>query len=163
MEYRYNAERDRLATVNGSTYYLHAEYENTKTHEKYDTYLHDISGHAKSHEVTAQKNKPHNMNSFYVSRVQKREYADWLLGGKDHITVGDTVIPANFVVDYVTADGPETVRGVGNREKEKKLIAEKDPEYFAKILDSFEKTKPDKDVIRVAEDPEYYEMDDLLF
>lgn len=157
-EYRYNAERDRIDRYAWNPSFFTAQYDGI---EGKRTAVYWACTNNPAHVATiAEKGKEYEDEQVIKIRTMLRDdFAKWLLGGKESLTVSGITIPGTFVARFLIAEACDFGRrdgyaAISQRCREgdlssfREAFIKGDRKLPEKILESYEKCMPEKDVVR---------------
>lgn len=155
MEYRYNAEQDRLKRHAYNPSFFKAIY--IGPHTEREALLWACTSNVRQQQTIAEKFAKEDETVEDISMVPKRMFETWLLGGKNSITIYDQVIPADYAVKFfISEDQPGAEANArkgkyGDLEEYRQALINQDESVLRKLYASFMASRPEADVVRVME------------
>ena len=159
MEYRYNAEVNRIKSIAWNPCFMKATYEDTMTGADRIMYLYSCCDNNKRLQSVAASFAKETENVVSLQRISRREYEAWLglvTPERNGIEIYGTQIPADYVLDYLICENaPKSSNPnirTGDLRSEKVLIENKDIRLMEDIAYSYEQSQPAYDKVRFAPD-----------
>lgn len=163
MEYRYNAERDRIACKVWDPHFVLATFEDAQSGEQRALMLHMCTDYSKHVESIAEKYAEENEMLVSVKEIPRAKYESWLLNGTSSLDIDGTSVPASYVADFLMAEDQPTASNLkdryGNLSKVRESLVAKDGNLLQQIAQSWEKAQAVNDVVRVEPDVARDKMD----
>lgn len=158
MEYRYNNEMDRILRYAWNPFFFQATYRN-KNGEERSQKLWACSSHRGTQLATAEsfcKSEDEHVTS--LSLIRAEEFARWFAGG-DTVEYEDGMsVPAYYAVQFAISldqpgPNPEDRDVLHGSLDEFRTQLANNGAFKTALHDSFALSRPERDVVRVAEDP----------
>ena len=153
MEYRFNEERNRIDEKLGSPCFFKAVYKNQETGEERGLYLY-ARANVERHKKTVAENWMETGESLTgIYSIPRAQFESWLL--PEPIVLNGEELPKSFVLDYLVAKNFPTYENrdtpSGNLLPYKERLEMQDGNLYEELWESYEKTKPEQDVVREME------------
>ena len=157
MEYRYNAERDRLSRFAFNPAFFKALY--VGQHTEREAMLWSCTSNNRHQQTVAESFARADEVVEDIQLISKTTFEKWLLGGKNSIEINNTIIPADYVVRFCIAeDQPSGDRTThkgryGNLEEYRTALLNKEENILNKLFASYMASRPEADIVRNAPGP----------
>lgn len=156
MEYRYNAERDRLDRFSYNPAFLKATYISKDTER--NAYLWTCTSNQKNVTCTAESFANEEEEMTDVNLISKEEYMNWLFQGKDTLEIDGEKIPTAYILRVLIAMDqpgarPEQRKGrYGDLCEYKEQLEKGDPQILHQIVARYRASRPEADIVREVPD-----------
>lgn len=160
MKYIYNAERDRIACRVWKPHFAIVTFEEPQTKEQRTVMLYSCTNLERHLNTIAEKYAEDGERLKEIKEVSREVYEKWLCGDADSIDIETQKIPVRYITDFLIAqDSPEPGKSVDSRygslARKKALLLDRDANLLQEILESWEKSQPEKDIVREVPDPKF--------